>query len=180
MSASRRVVSVTPIRRNSDTPTRSLLASFREGSDNVRPSEYATRLVKTFSQSTFFWIDPGYQESWNSYRRLRRIVFCLFAAAVLEIRFLFFVPAILTGITFFVYFLLALWMANWKCPRCGEPFFRGAFMRSLFGGKCFHCSLPKWSISETGDLIARPRFPFGWRETIRTPTSLAVPTSPKE
>jgi hypothetical protein len=38
-------------------------------------------------------------------------------------------------------------------------------MRSLFGGKCFHCSLPKWSISETGDLIARPRFPFGWRDT---------------
>jgi hypothetical protein len=136
--------------------------------------------VKTLSQSTVFWIDPEFQESWNSYRRLRRIVFCLFAVAVLEIRLLYFVPAILTGITFFVYFLLALWMANWKCPRCGEPFFRGAFMRSLFGGKCFHCSLRKWSISEAGDLIARPRFPFGWRETVKTPTSPTVPTAPTE
>ena len=91
------------------------------------------------------------------------VVFCLFFAAIFEIRFAFYVPGFFFALTFVAYFFLAAWLANWKCPRCGQAFFRGAFYRSiLFGGRCFHCELPKWCVSETGEIISRPKFPFGW------------------
>jgi len=108
-------------------------------------------------------VDRDYARAWASYRRLRVVVFTLFFVAMLEIRLLFVIPAFAFALTFVLYFFIAACLANWKCPRCGQSFFRAAFFRSLFGGKCFHCGLPKWAVSENGILISTPRFPFGWR-----------------
>jgi hypothetical protein len=78
------------------------------------------------------------------------VCFC-FLLAMVELRFLLIAPGIVCALTFFVYFLLALWLANWRCPRCREPYFHGAFLKSLVSGpstRCFHCSLKKWAITE--------------------------------
>jgi hypothetical protein len=108
-------------------------------------------------------VDREYARAWVSYRRLRTVVFSLFFAAMLEIRLLSVIPAFAFAVTFVLYFFIAGCLANWKCPRCGQSFFRAAFFRSLFGGRCFHCGLPKWAVSENGTLILAPRFPFGWK-----------------
>lgn len=108
-------------------------------------------------------VDQGYARAWKAYRRLRRFVFFLFAVAMLEIRFLFFIPAFIFALTFVLYFFIAACLANWKCPRCGQSFFKAAFLRSLFGGRCFYCGLSKWAVSENGKIIWPPRFPVGWR-----------------
>jgi len=127
-----------------------------------------SKLQKSSSEPRGPWVDPEYANAWASYRRRRLVVFGLFFAAILEIRFAFFVPGFFFALTFVTYFFLAAWLANWKCPRCGQAFFRAAFYRSiLFGGRCFHCNLPKWCVSETGDVISRPRFPSGWTTTNR-------------
>jgi hypothetical protein len=97
-----------------------------------------------------------------SYRRLRAVVLTTFVAAVVEIRFL--MPGIVIAGTFFLYFLLATWLANWNCPRCRHSFFRYAFLRSLFGARCFYCQFPKWAITAKGDILLRPKFPLGWRK----------------
>lgn len=121
------------------------------------------RLQKSLNESRGTWVDPEYAHAWASYRRRRLVVFCLFFASMLEIRFAFFVPGFFFALTFVAYFFIAAWLANWKCPRCGQAFFRAAFYRSLlFGGRCFHCGLPKWCVSETGHTISRPKFLFGW------------------
>jgi hypothetical protein len=108
-------------------------------------------------------VDRDYARAWVSYRRLRRLVFALFFVAMLEIRFLFLIPAFVFALTFMLYFFVAACLANWKCPRCRQSFFKAAFFRSLFGGRCFHCGLPKWAVSETGNVVWSPRFPFGWK-----------------
>ncbi|HEY0791903.1 MAG TPA: hypothetical protein VGD78_12640 [Chthoniobacterales bacterium] len=108
-------------------------------------------------------METRYADAWTFYRRLRRIVCTCFFAAILELRFVWVINGLIFASTFFVYFMLALWLANWKCPRCQQPFSHGAFLHSLFGGRCFHCKLPKWAVTQFGDLFLRPRFPAGWR-----------------
>jgi hypothetical protein len=123
----------------------------------------ALKLQKSLHAFRALWVDPEYADAWISYRRRRRVVFCLFLASMLEIRFAFFVPGFFFALTFIAYFFIAAWLANWKCPRCGQAFFRAAFYRSLlFGGRCFHCGQPKWCVSETEDTFLRPKFLFGW------------------
>lgn len=120
--------------------------------------------TKKSSESYDPWVDREYVDAWTSYRRRRRVVFGLFLASMLEIRLGFYVPGFFFALTFVAYFFIAAWLANWKCPRCGQAFFRASLYRSLiFGGRCFHCNLPKWCVSEAGDLISKPRFPFGWK-----------------
>jgi hypothetical protein len=129
-----------------------------------------SKLPKSSDESHYRWVDPEYLNAWTSYRRRRLMVFGLFFASLLEIRFAFVVPGFFFALTFLAYFFLAAWLANWKCPRCGQAFFRAAFYRSLlFGGHCFHCGLPKWGMSEAGNAIGRPRFPFGWKTADQTP-----------
>ena len=111
-------------------------------------------------------VEDDYVHCWTCYRRLRSVVIAVFVAAIVEVRF--FLPGIVIAGTFFLYFLLAMWLANWNCPRCNHSFFRYAFLRSLFGARCFYCQFPKWGISETGDVILRPKFPLGWREVSET------------
>jgi hypothetical protein len=31
-----------------------------------------------------------------------------------------------------------------RCPRCGKPFFLGAWS-NVFASRCLHCKLPKWA-----------------------------------
>jgi hypothetical protein len=120
------------------------------------------KLQKSSNEARGPWVDPAFASAWASYRRRRLVVFFLFFASMAEIRFASFVPGFFFALTFVAYFFIAAWLANWKCPRCGQAFFRAAFYRSLlFGGHCFHCALPKWCVSETGDIVSRPRFPFG-------------------
>jgi hypothetical protein len=102
-----------------------------------------------------------YVHCWTGYRRVRSVVITVFVAAIIEVRFL--LPGIIIAGSFFLYFLLAMWLANWNCPRCSRSFFRYAFLRSLFGARCFYCQFPKWGITDTGDVVLRPKFPFGWR-----------------
>lgn len=112
-------------------------------------------------------MDPRYAAAWTFYRRLRRVVFTLFLVAGIELRVLTVIPGLVFALTFVIYFLCALWLANWACPRCGQAFFRGAFLRSLFGGRCFYCDLPKWGVTLTGKTVLPPRFPAGWRRVTR-------------
>jgi hypothetical protein len=123
----------------------------------------AFKLQKGASGPRGLWVDREYAKAWAIYRRRRIVVLFFFLASMLEIRFASFVPGFFFALTFVIYFFIAAWLANWKCPRCGQAFFRAAFYRSLlFGGRCFHCHLPKWCVSETGNVIARPKFPSGW------------------
>ena len=92
----------------------------------------AFKLQNSSSEYRGPWVDPQYASAWTSYRRRRLAVFCLFFVAILEIRFAFFVPGFFFALTFVTYFFLAAWLANWKCPRCGQAFFRAAFYRSSF------------------------------------------------
>jgi hypothetical protein len=102
-----------------------------------------------------------YVHCWTCYRWLRIVVIAVFIAAIIEVRFL--LPGIVIAGSFFLYFLLAMWLANWNCPRCNRSFFRYAFMRSLFGARCFYCQFPKWGITDTGDVLLRPKFLLGWK-----------------
>ena len=121
------------------------------------------KLQKSSNEFRGPWVDSDYADAWASYHRRRLVVLCLFFASLLEIRFGYYVPGFFFALTFVAYFFLAAWLANWKCPRCGQAFFRAAFYRSImFGGRCFHCDLPKWCVSEAGDVFFRPKFPFGW------------------
>jgi hypothetical protein len=124
----------------------------------------AFKLQKGTTGSGDLWVDREYAKAWMVYRRRRIVVLFFFLACMLEIRFASFVPGFFFALTFVTYFFIAAWLANWKCPRCGQAFFRAAFYRSLlFGGHCFHCHLPKWCVSETGNIVARPKFPLGWK-----------------
>ena len=105
-------------------------------------------------------VQSSFRHAWTSYRRLRFFVVGLFVAFMLELRYLLFLPGLVFGLTFVAYYFSATYLANWKCPRCRQPFFRSSFVRSLFGGKCSHCDLPKWSVTENGKVLAPPKFPF--------------------
>ena len=47
---------------------------------------------------------------------------------------------------------------NFRCPRCGELFFRkfddrpwrGAWQHNPFARRCMHCGLPKWAAVDPG------------------------------
>jgi hypothetical protein len=105
-------------------------------------------------------VQSSFRRAWISYRRLRFLVVVLFVAFMLELRYLLFLPGLVFALTFVAYYFAATYLANWKCPRCHQPFFRGSFIRSLLGGKCFHCDLPKWSATESGKTLLPPKFPF--------------------
>jgi hypothetical protein len=110
--------------------------------------------------------ENDYVHCWTGYRWLRSIVIAVFIAAMVEVRF--FLPGIIIAATFFLYFMLSMWLANWNCPRCNRSFFRYAFLRSLFGARCFYCQFPKWGVTDAADLARRPKFPLGWKALSET------------
>jgi hypothetical protein len=104
-------------------------------------------------------VQSSFRNAWITYRRLRFFVIGLFVTFMLELRYLLFLPGLVFALTFVAYYFSATYLANWKCPRCRQPFFRGSFIRSLFGGKCFYCDLPKWSATESANTLVSPKFP---------------------
>lgn len=126
---------------------------------------HQSRLTDSVKKTVLTDLKPlaenDYVHCWTCYRRLRGVVITVFVAAIVEVRF--FLPGIVIAGTFFLYFLLAMWLANWNCPRCSRSFFRYAFLRSLFGARCFYCQFPKWGITDRGDVVLRPKFPLGWK-----------------
>jgi ActR/RegA family two-component response regulator len=130
-------------------------------SQAVRQPRLTISVKKTELPSPKNLADNDYFQCWTGYRRLRSVVITVFVAAMIEVRF--FLPPIVIAGSFFAYFLLAMWLANWNCPRCNRSFFRFAFLRSLFGARCFYCQFPKWGITDAGDVVLRPKFPFAWK-----------------
>jgi hypothetical protein len=125
---------------------------------------YGTRppaVKKTLPPTQKSLAENDYVHCWTCYRTLRIVVITFFIGAMVEVRFI--LPGIVIAATFFSYFLLATWLANWNCPRCKRSFFRYAFLRSLFGARCFYCHFPKWGITDSGDIVLRPKFPLGWK-----------------
>lgn len=57
------------------------------------------------------------------------------------------------AIALFVVWAIAFFVtgSRWsyfRCPRCGEHFFKSTLYVNQLGGQCLHCGLPKWSKGE--------------------------------
>jgi predicted RNA-binding Zn-ribbon protein involved in translation (DUF1610 family) len=37
-------------------------------------------------------------------------------------------------------------LESWRCPQCGETFFRRGLWHNGFAGQCMNCGLAKWSV----------------------------------
>jgi hypothetical protein len=99
-----------------------------------------------------------YSYPWKKYRRLSRlswIIVLTYAPGVLIIGGILYA---VSGSETPIYVVAIMWMLavvisgnrviGWKCPRCGKSFFTAWFIRNPFAIKCFHCGLPKWSLSD--------------------------------
>src|SRR5262245_24330837 len=54
--------------------------------------------------------------------------------------------------------VVALWLVGlrtlaFRCPRCGQPFFRTSWYHNGFARECVHCGLPKWAEPGEGDSL---------------------------
>jgi hypothetical protein len=91
---------------------------------------------------------------WQRFRFWRRLYWLMFFASPLWVMAVgipgqYFFRSDLPAFGAFVVFLaawsyVAFQVIDFPCPRCGRPFFRGAFFHNSFGRKCVHCGLPKW------------------------------------
>jgi hypothetical protein len=99
--------------------------------------------------------DPAYEAQWQDYRRRSRLGLLLFLGYVPGVALLGLPLTLLfsSGIPILVVagaWMLALSVIGnrglaWRCPRCGEHFFRGSWYYNSFARRCVHCGLPKWS-----------------------------------
>ena len=97
------------------------------------------------------------QTQWRDLRRRQRIVWLVFLSYIpgivilsipLEALFDSETPVFVVAVLWFVALAVASgYMENWKCPRCGKPFFRTWWYHNTFAQRCIHCKLPKWSES---------------------------------
>lgn len=58
--------------------------------------------------------------------------------------------ALIAVIWMIVTLALGYGVSNFRCPRCGQPFFRTWWYHNGFARKCVHCGLPKWSPGKAG------------------------------
>jgi len=96
-----------------------------------------------------------YEEQWKSYRRRSRLswlVFLTYIPGVLIIgvplRDIFSsdIPVyVVAGLWILALIVIGNYAIAWRCPRCGEPFFKGSWYYNSFARRCVHCKLPKWS-----------------------------------
>ncbi|MGI8788312.1 MAG: hypothetical protein ACR2HG_11185 [Pyrinomonadaceae bacterium] len=104
----------------------------------------------------------SYKEKWDDYKKRSRIYW--FAVMVFVVALAIGLPLAVTKFspTLFYVYLSALgaagfaisvfgfYQTHWKCPRCGQPFFRrpdwlGKIFYNLFARRCMNCGLPKWA-----------------------------------
>jgi len=94
-------------------------------------------------------------DPWSGYRRLRMVEFAALGTWLATFILIFAVPATHVLRPFwwalapgpFLWLLIANYRSTkWRCPRCGEPFFRRGFLRTdIWAQECVHCGLPKWT-----------------------------------
>jgi hypothetical protein len=41
--------------------------------------------------------------------------------------------------------LVQFWAGSFRCPRCGNPFYRNWGYQGSWARRCAHCGLPKWA-----------------------------------
>ena len=46
--------------------------------------------------------------------------------------------------------LVVFWTGSFRCPRCGNPFYRWCWYQGSYARKCAHCGPPKWAEVEHG------------------------------
>ena len=46
--------------------------------------------------------------------------------------------------------LFNFWTGSFRCPRCGNRFYRQWWYQGSYARKCTHCGLPKWAEVEHG------------------------------
>jgi len=92
---------------------------------------------------------------WEEYRRKRNLFWFAFfgflpsvaLVGVLSFRvFYTFTPAMVAAITGVVFLIIAAERAlRFRCPRCGEMFFKKSIDSDSFARRCVHCGLPKYA-----------------------------------
>ena len=110
----------------------------------------------------------SYAQQWNDYKKRSRLywlgvmIFVLALAVGLplvitfhnDVLFYFYIIALgIAGIAVNIY---GYHRSFWKCPRCGEPFFRsqkwrGTMLYPIFARQCQNCGLPKWAENDSPD-----------------------------
>ena len=96
-------------------------------------------------------------DSWQNHRfwsRLSWVLFLGWPANILVFPILYAInaPEILGYIWALAWMGALVIVGNlaigFRCPRCGEPFFRWSWGYNGFARKCVHCGLPKWAEPE--------------------------------
>jgi hypothetical protein len=93
-------------------------------------------------------------DPWQNYRQRRRLLvgstlagLALFIAGGCIARAQHAVPPFYIGLGLFVG--LVAWgtapLADFPCPKCGEPFVHKGRRRNMFARACLHCQHPKWA-----------------------------------
>jgi hypothetical protein len=94
------------------------------------------------------------RDAWREYRKYRRLLvwgvlagLALFAGGILLARSWHSARPFYVGLALLVGALAwtSVPLAEFPCPRCGEPFSHRGRARNLFARRCLHCQHPKWS-----------------------------------
>jgi hypothetical protein len=109
-----------------------------------------------------------YSAAWRRYRRYCRAFWIVFVLYLPALAFLNRALGPIRGRGTVIFCTAALWMvgftiigyqkSNFRCPRCGELFFRKfddrpwrmGWQHNPFARRCMHCSLHKWAPDPTG------------------------------
>lgn len=107
--------------------------------------------------------DAPYAPAWSRYRRWSRafwVGFVLYLPALAGVsRVLGSTATFVVGLAWLIgWAVIASRRWNFRCPRCGEPFFhkfderpwRQDWRHNPFARRCLHCGLPKWATRDPG------------------------------
>jgi hypothetical protein len=92
--------------------------------------------------------------AWQDYRNRRRLLLCTALAGAAVFALCIFVARARHSVGPFYWGLAVLvggiaWgtipLADFPCPKCGEPFSQKGWIRNLATRTCLHCRHPKWS-----------------------------------
>ena len=96
-----------------------------------------------------------YTESWQEYRKRRKLLLFAFLAYMPVVALIGFVTTWLFKSTTPVFVAAFSWMAfylvagirfqRFKCPRCGKWLFAKWWYHNMFARRCVHCALPKYA-----------------------------------
>ena len=97
----------------------------------------------------------GQPDPWNDYRQRRRWFWFAWLGCVPGVIAIAYpmhrwlrsdVPFHVVGFAWVGFFVIAAYRMNqFRCPRCGLPFFRTWWYSNSFAKHCVHCRLEKWT-----------------------------------